>query len=547
MNNKLLKKFEDRLMPVELGWDDKKEKKTAKFPKTWNIDTDFSDQLGSKNSLALRTGEGVVVIDIDTKDPKNLSDQMKKMVWKYIFSDPSKETLVVETTHGFHIYFETEITKSFKNNVRVSQNVDIRAKGGCVFVDTDHPKLSYTQHSKTSKVQKLPKEFEKLMAKPAEKVTEYKYDNGVKLNMESREPNKALFDTVGRGNDIKAVIKAAGMSPEDDFCKGSMYVDFNKFAFILANEPSIENEYVESILDVLIEDILGFDPESRDSIKMKNQSLGNMIWSSEYVEPEDDGVEFDDEIKDKIADEDLIRKFFKVDMVDKDLEVIESESASKPLIFKGALISLYGLSGTYKTATAVKVVGEACAKSDLKGFLLDGELNGGVIEKLCLEAKIDYIPADIGAARLKKFIKNKVDCSKVVFILDSFSRMIDGAMSNNDSQDTTKVMEIAQELTTKLGATVIVVEHGTALEYDQKTGTPKPISAKMQGNEEGKKRLTDFTYKCVPNGDTYEDGVTLHVMKTRSYKDLSLYDKVSVDLVEFRTLQFSKEVDKVAI
>lgn len=69
-------------------------------------------------NLGIRTGQGLIVIDID--DPK--------------LADPADfpTTFTVQTAAGFHLYYTHEITKLFRTMVAWRPGIDIRAEGGLV-------------------------------------------------------------------------------------------------------------------------------------------------------------------------------------------------------------------------------------------------------------------------------------------------------------------------------------------------------------------------------------------------------------------------------
>ena len=88
-------------------------------------------------------------------------------------------------------------------------------------------------------------------------------------------------------------------------------------------------------------------------------------------------------------------------------------------------------------------------------------------------------------------------------------------------------MKRAVRLCNELGATVIVIEHATALRYG-KDGQPDPRSAKMEGSQGGKMKLCHMAYKTVPAGNDYTYGVNLEVARSREPDTTPMREKIHV-------------------
>lgn len=273
----LIDLFEERLIPVDLKLINGK--KQAFFPKDW-VNRSF-DEWDSHNSIAVKTGDGLTVIDIDTKDFALIDSQVAAFARERL---QQKDTFIVETTNGYHFYLDTR-DMQLSNQVRISDFVDVRSDGGCAFVYSSVEGIEYKILSDHAPM--LPTaSIESLLVKKVPTGVSYTYaKDGYRVNTTGRiKANAALFSAVNSGN-IKRIIKATGMSVED-FVEGQLYVSFNRFAFILANEPSVRNEDVESILKLLVEEVLDFSWHSAETQKYLQQSLRNMIWAPEYFEPE---------------------------------------------------------------------------------------------------------------------------------------------------------------------------------------------------------------------------------------------------------------------
>lgn len=69
MCHKIFEQMADRLAPVNLKRDPQTSKKEVSFPKGGWKDKRFSTKdYAGYNSVALRTGRGIVGVDVDTKD-----------------------------------------------------------------------------------------------------------------------------------------------------------------------------------------------------------------------------------------------------------------------------------------------------------------------------------------------------------------------------------------------------------------------------------------------------------------------------------------------
>lgn len=268
----------ERLVPINLRLNSKN-KKVATFPEDWTNQI-FHDW-DCDNSVAVKTGNGIVVIDIDTKEFEHLDESIRDFVMEQI---ATMATFIVVTTNGYHLYYKSD--KEYSSNTNISPKIDVRAEGGCAFICSIAKDITYSLHS-NAPMANLPIEFERLLKLKGQAITFDYGKDGLKYRTEKRNPNPALYNAVSSG-DIERIIKTTGME-RADFVEGQMYVKFNRFAFILANEPSIHNENVENILKLLVEDVLKFDWNSPITQKHINQSLSNMVWAPVYIEPK--GIE----------------------------------------------------------------------------------------------------------------------------------------------------------------------------------------------------------------------------------------------------------------
>ena len=299
--------FEERLFPCSIARD-KAGKKQVKLPKGWNdSEKSYEDFDDSKaNSVALRTGNGLIAVDIDTKNLTLLEPYMKELVSKWL---NDKATFTVETTNGYHFYFDSG-DKSYGNAVRISNYVDIRGDGGCVFCYTKNKDSSYTV---LCEAEPLPLADELLnyisIQETDSKTIEYEFDaSGIRIASTPHNPNKVLEKALYIDSDKEraiAILKACGKSVADFENTNELYSKTNSLAYILAMNPLYPNEDVRLAIEYIIKNFSGFDINSQESQKRLNQIFSTMIYSdeSDMVEVEEDNIVVEIE-----NDSDLVKK-----------------------------------------------------------------------------------------------------------------------------------------------------------------------------------------------------------------------------------------------
>ena len=275
-----LELFEERLFPCNI-MRDAQNKKQVSLPKGWTDTTvlyDVSNMQGG-NSIALRTGGGLLVVDIDTKDFSLLKTKMRDLASKWL---NDKATFTVETTNGYHFYFETDCV-NYGNAVRVSEFVDIRGEGGCVFCYTEDSNSSYTVVCSCEPLP-LTKELTEYLAVKEPTQVRYSYDkNNRKIALERGDVNDALRDAIC-SNDINNIIQASSKRIDlEGFNRGSdgLYFRVNKLIYIWALNPAVPNERVDGLVQQLIIEKIGFDINSPETIKRLNQIYSTLIWTDE--------------------------------------------------------------------------------------------------------------------------------------------------------------------------------------------------------------------------------------------------------------------------
>ena len=289
LSDSILEQFEDRIFPCNIQRDENGKKKVS-LPKNWT-DTlkEFDDfDASHSNSIAIRTGKGIVVIDVDTKELKALETNMQVLVKKWL---TDRATFTVETTNGYHFYFDSD-NGVYGNSVRVSDFVDIRGDGGCVFCYSDDLNSNYEV---ICDAEPLPLTSELLQyLKAKEKVSvAYSFDeSNRKIALKNGLPNPALKNAVDSG-EIDTIIKAASSSFSlDNFKAGAdgLYASVNKLIYILAINPSVENEFIDTIVELLVTEKLEYDMNSPETTKRLSKIYSTLVWSNE-----EDVIEVDEE------------------------------------------------------------------------------------------------------------------------------------------------------------------------------------------------------------------------------------------------------------
>lgn len=125
---------------ANIQWDKKKQKKTVSFAD--KKDGKWGSLTKDKaNATAIVTGNGLVVVDIDTHDMSQLDPELVKML-------PPEPT--IKTKRGYHYYFNVKDSETFTTKTDVFKHVDIRADGGLVFNSYwgDNKNISYETQNK---------------------------------------------------------------------------------------------------------------------------------------------------------------------------------------------------------------------------------------------------------------------------------------------------------------------------------------------------------------------------------------------------------------
>jgi len=154
-------KWKDRVIYARMKWDKEEKKKKVYFNGSWG-----AMAKSDANATAIKTGDGLVVVDIDTKDLDEIDKKLRSIL--------KKLHVTVETARGYHYYFKHKNSSEFVNKSAYSELVDVRSDGGIVFsaYRGKSDEISYTQRGAIH--DKMPKALRKcllsLMQRSSKKV-----------------------------------------------------------------------------------------------------------------------------------------------------------------------------------------------------------------------------------------------------------------------------------------------------------------------------------------------------------------------------------------
>ncbi|PHQ58306.1 MAG: hypothetical protein COA30_00490 [Sulfurimonas sp.] len=579
--NKVFEQWEDRLIPVQITRDEGGKKQT--YFEAWGNGQeyyDFSGDFDKKNSIAMRTGDGIGVIDVDTKDLSQLNDTWRLWVEERL---DKHDTLIVETFNGYHIYINLKdfkmksVVKEGKDKAAVPF-IDFRGEGGAIFIASLADKVSYEVLSN----RELLKVSEELMEQLPEKqdVTSKSDDMDITIadtrNLMNYDDVKSHLHLISADVDRTTWLEtmASAYNLIDDMSKvESLLRDWSKKDYSEFDEDKFIKQYqqipnrtygrnidgsklirmaldskVKKTIEKIersstIEDMesflttktwlsvpLVYEKSSIDKIAdtylNKAKQLGKLFTEEEVIRKIKSSSVVDADMVGAKLTSDIAKKIFEINISDSGFKPMTIEGIEKPLIFKGGLHTIFGVYGSNKSAIAARLAGDVGKAYNMDVFYLDGEINLGAIRDICNENGVHYIPSDLSGGKLDLLFKYNFDCSNSILVLDSFTKMLGEDKSNNDAKDSVQTMERAFKASTVLGATVIVIEHGTPEKYNN--GIPQASSAKMEGSQSGKLKDVRMAYKTIPASENYTDGTYLQVVKSRERKYLKINDKIFI-------------------
>lgn len=212
---------------VKILWDEEKNKKKTFYGKVWG-------KLSKKeaNATAVLTGDGLVVVDIDTKDLKTIDKKLVKFL-----GEPT-----VETKRGYHYYYNVPDSSKFTTRSKVVPNVDLRGDGGLIFNDYwgKDDRISY---QKVGQITDMPKKLhDYILAKLEEargssdkkkKKSKFIYDNTDKKRVKELLSFIKCYDDYDDWYQVGMALKAwdpeKGLKLWDEWSKQSESYDGGTF------------------------------------------------------------------------------------------------------------------------------------------------------------------------------------------------------------------------------------------------------------------------------------------------------------------------------
>lgn len=198
--------FKERTIYAKLSIDEKTGKKKVWFGGAWG---DMAKE--DANAVAFKTGNGLVVVDIDVQDLKDVSKDMRKQLKK--LGSPT-----VKTARGMHYYFEHSNSKEFTNKASYSKHVDVRSDGGIIFAQYRgrDKRIAYERTGKIHKT--MPKGLRKILLRDMQTSTKKRNDREQWTKIESGEIHDGTLSYAMR--DFKA-----GLSLDEVILRGVEYVN----------------------------------------------------------------------------------------------------------------------------------------------------------------------------------------------------------------------------------------------------------------------------------------------------------------------------------
>ncbi len=206
---------------VNLTWNKKKKKKKTNFGKVWGKLPE-----SKANATAILTGNGLVVVDIDTKNFKTIDHKLINLL-----GEPT-----VETKRGYHYYFNVEDSTLFTTRSKVFDNVDLRGDGGLIFNSYvgDNKNIAYKQigetHDMPKKLSKyILKQLNNNKPKSKNKKSKFNYNNTDKNRVKELLSYIDCYDDYDEwyqvGMSLKAWDEVEGLKLWDKWSKQSSNYD----------------------------------------------------------------------------------------------------------------------------------------------------------------------------------------------------------------------------------------------------------------------------------------------------------------------------------
>ena len=197
--------FKDRTLYLKLGWDSERGKKKLYFGEKWG-ELDKREA----NAIAYKTGDGLVVLDVDTHDLDTID--------KHVGNVLKKLQPTVTTKRGYHYYFEHKNSAEFVNDSAYSEFIDVRSDGGIIIAQYKG-KNEHISYKRTGKVyNKIPKKLLKRI-------------RTLRVIKKKTKKNRDLWSEAPKGEIHSATLSYAGkdfhagLSFDEVMLRGVEYVE----------------------------------------------------------------------------------------------------------------------------------------------------------------------------------------------------------------------------------------------------------------------------------------------------------------------------------
>ncbi len=508
---------EDILMPVSVHRNAKGTKETFP-PKNWQDMTKIFKNYDSKNSIGLRTGEGLYVIDIDTHIiPDKYTD------WVASLGNPT-----VITAKGTHYYVKSDVPMPNHSNIFKDESfkVDIRGRGGFVYVDYSGKQNTISYSRKGDYIEdKNFKIFKSLPLHVREPNSKKEKATSPALEFASDQDPLSL-EKVQKGVDLLDIYKYSDEMEWKQMIQSIYHANPNAKDIAVKWSKGDAKEWDESVFNT-------FWARCESGTGLPQIDRAKFL-SAAFPKKEEDT--FKDATKqkkregDEIGLEDItdvytfLKQYVAVDVDDIHRYPLHDNYGRKPLLYNQSLSLHYGVPGGGKSHNAAVLMAEA---DKTHKIYIDFEMNGSTLKSLCEDNDITYVYGDASINTLMMLEDTQIDLSDTLITLDSFSRIVGQGFDFKDPTHSSNIFGRLRMLCVERGATIIVIDHATGQARDD-DGKVIPALAKIEGSESGKEKNADIVLKIIPNSiGEHEKGITAEVMKSR-VEEIRRGDRIAV-------------------
>lgn len=427
-------KYNTKKMYLKVTRDPDTNKKKVIFGKAWGALS--KDNANSEGTL---TGNGLMVVDIDTKDMSKIDSKLVRLL-----GDPT-----VETANGYHYYFTGDV-KEIKQTQGLFDLVDIRNEGGFVFSEYwgNDPTISY---KKVGKPQYLKNKLKKYLIKA------------------SKNKTKQIKNKIGKMVEVDGTWECAKDGEHHQTTLALMIRDFKNGATY--NEVWTKSMlYIDKYLNGNHQwEDKRFENRIKDTYKMfGNERFGFKSRGKELVVHKAK-QKIDVEIEKKeVPNKNVLEKIKGLGMQKEDYTKIENQKYYiHQFLPNGGLFMFAGDSGSGKSWLSFMAVKRVLASHKNTSCIFIDLDSGAIYTK----KRVYSLWSDFGEDRFTYISQTKTDAREVIehlknlqnvnlnntiIVIDSLVGITDGNI--NESNIIKPILTLFEGLRNQ-GATVILIHH----------------------------------------------------------------------------------------